>query len=209
MKTTRPPSMIIKSSMVSPNIFLAMFAAVLGIVSASGPHKYPAIPPTVHIATPIFTDVYDATLLFTPNVIQDFVPGPFGDRSFVGFLGGNLTDSKTGALVGRILPGVGGEFGLISNVNGKFYTDVSVIIQWKDDHKFAFLKGQGIGSLGNFSSSTFYARMETDSTSRQHLANRALLLSIVVLPPTASPPNSTLAFFKLSMKSNPDGTFSG
>ncbi|KAF5371545.1 hypothetical protein D9757_010379 [Collybiopsis confluens] len=195
--------------MFHSRIFLAALTTMFGIASASAPLRSPAIPPTVKIETPIFTDVYDATMLLTPNVAQDFVPGPFGDRIFIGLLQGNLTDSKTGALVGHVLPGLGGELGLISNVNGKLYTSVDVVIQWVDDHKYAFLNVQGIGSFGNITTATSYARMETNSAARQDLATRVLLISIVVLPPAASPPNSTLAYFKLSVKSNPDGTFSG
>ena len=48
-----------------------------------------------------------------------------------------MTDHTTGAFVGRMLPNYGGEFGVISNLNNKLYTDVSFIVQWADDHEYA------------------------------------------------------------------------
>lgn len=60
-------------------------------------------------------------------------------------ISGNLTNSSTGELEADILPGVGGEFGIISTSNGKFYLDVDLAFKWRDDQTFGFLKQQGIG----------------------------------------------------------------
>ncbi|KIK54846.1 hypothetical protein GYMLUDRAFT_249192 [Collybiopsis luxurians FD-317 M1] len=156
--------------------------------------------PDVKIGAPTFTQVY--------NVVAELeadktIPGPFGGRLLHGFLGGNITDATTGALVGHVLPGLGGDFGLISNVNNELYTDLSFVLQWVDDRKFAYIHIHGVGSIANnTATATSYTQMETDSSSRQHLVNSFLLMGMAI-PNPASP--KTIGFFKLFAKSNPDG----
>ncbi|KAJ3993199.1 hypothetical protein F5050DRAFT_1810732 [Lentinula boryana] len=164
------------------------------------------LPLGVTIPTPTFEPVYDATLLVVPNISQNLVAGPFGERAFIGFLGGNLTDYATGALEGQIIAGFGGEFGLVSS-NGMFYTDVALAVQWTDDQKYGFFRVQGIGELGNSTYATSYtyfwehSRLETDSTTRQNLVDDVLLISIVV-DTENSPSNETIAYFRLFMKNS-------
>ncbi|KAJ4478410.1 hypothetical protein J3R30DRAFT_3481678 [Lentinula aciculospora] len=179
----------------SPRLFKIICAAFgTSMLARQGVHA--TIPADVSIPTPTFEPVYDATLLLVPNVAQDLVAGPFGERAFIGFLGGNLTNYATGALEGQIIPGFGGEFGVVSSSNGMFYTDVALAVQWTDDDKYAFLRVHGVGELGNSTYATSYTRLETDSTTRQNLVENVLLVSIVV-DTNNSPSNETLGYFRL------------
>ncbi|KIK54848.1 hypothetical protein GYMLUDRAFT_249194 [Collybiopsis luxurians FD-317 M1] len=153
-------------------------------------------PNVTEIATPNFTQVYEvvANLEAEPDI-----PGPFGRRVSHGFLGGNVTDAKTGALVGHVVPGVGGDFGLFSNVNGKLYTDLSFVVQWLDDKKLAYIILNGIGQVANNTgTATSYARIETDSASRQNLVDNFLLMRFNIPNPSVTP---TIGYFTLFSKS--------
>ncbi|KAJ3752563.1 hypothetical protein EV360DRAFT_88624 [Lentinula raphanica] len=184
------------------------------------------LPTGVSIPTPTFEPIYDATLLLVPDVTQDLVAGPFGQRAFIGFLGGNLTDYATGTLEGTIIGGFGGEFGIVST-NGMFYTDVALAVQWTDDDKYGFFRVQGIGygllsplelnehsnprgcfsELGNDTYATSYTRLETDSTTRQNLVDDVLLISITV-DVNNSPSNETIAYFRLFAKNSTNPSIS-
>ncbi|KIK54014.1 hypothetical protein GYMLUDRAFT_249909 [Collybiopsis luxurians FD-317 M1] len=178
---------------------------VLGIALSFSQAASSPVRPNVQINTPTFTQVYDIT---ADLISESTIAGPFGGRIMHGFLGGNVTDSNTGALVGHVISGLGGDFGVVSSVNAKLYTDLSLIVQWVDDKKFAFLKLDGIGSVeNNRAAATSYARMETDSLSRQNLVNSSLLMGMAI--PTATSPNATAGYFKLFAKSNPDSVFTG
>ncbi|KIK54023.1 hypothetical protein GYMLUDRAFT_249916 [Collybiopsis luxurians FD-317 M1] len=175
--------------------------SVLGIallflqpVSSTDAHK-------VQSNAPTFTQVYEAVI---PTTFENNIPGPFGGRVLGGWLGGNWTNTATGALAGRVVTGFGGELGLVSNVDNKHYPDISLVVQWADDQKFAFLRMHGIGSVESNGTTTFtlYARMETDSSSRQNLVENFLLASIVLPPPTASSPNVSVGVLQLFAKNN-------
>ncbi|KIK53090.1 hypothetical protein GYMLUDRAFT_250675 [Collybiopsis luxurians FD-317 M1] len=153
---------------------------------------------------PTFTQVYEAVI---PTTFENNIPGPFGGRVLGQWLGGNFTNTATGALAGRVVPGLGGELGLVSNVDSKHYPDISIVIQWVDDQKFAFLRMQGIGSIESNGTTTFtlHAQMETDSPSRQNLVESFLLTTIVLPPPTKSSPNVSNGVLKLFAKSASHG----
>ncbi|KAJ3745124.1 hypothetical protein DFH05DRAFT_1492381 [Lentinula detonsa] len=184
----------------SRRLFGKICAAFGASVLAFHHGAHAILPSGVSIPTPTFEPVYDATLLLVPNVSQDLVAGLFGERAFIGFLGGNLTDYATGALEGQIIAGFGGEFGIVSS-NGMFYTDVALAVQWTDDDKYGFFRVQGIGELGNSTYATSYTRLETDSTTRQNLVDDVLLISIAVDTENASS-NETIAYFRLFMKNS-------
>jgi hypothetical protein len=57
---------------------------------------------------------------------------------------GNLTDAKTKEIVAKIVPGIGGETGLIGS-NGNFYPDARIVLQWVKDQKFAYVTVTGVG----------------------------------------------------------------
>ncbi|KIK58136.1 hypothetical protein GYMLUDRAFT_246503 [Collybiopsis luxurians FD-317 M1] len=160
---------------------------------------------------PTFTQVYDFAFLADPQ--SDIIPGPFGNRILRGWLGGNLTNTTTGELVGQIVPGIGGELGVVSDLNSKLYSDIGLAFQWADDQKFAFLRMHGIGSsTGNDTATaavTLYAEMETESPSRQNLVNSFLLATVSLEPPSSSSPNATIGSLKLFAQSSPDGVITG
>ncbi|KIK66928.1 hypothetical protein GYMLUDRAFT_239132 [Collybiopsis luxurians FD-317 M1] len=126
--------------------FFRTAAAALGVTVLSTPLVSSILPQGVNIDTPTFSPIYDGIILFAPDVTQNVIPGPSGERAFISISGGNVTNATTGALAAQIIPS-GGEFGLLSTVNGKFYPDVSLVLQWTDDSKFAFLKLNGIGQV--------------------------------------------------------------
>ncbi|KAF5366075.1 hypothetical protein D9757_010378 [Collybiopsis confluens] len=189
----------------------AFLGALLGLIvlSVHTTEASEVFPPSVQMPLPTFDYVLDTTILFDANVTEDFIPGPFGDRAYFKFDKGNITDPNTGALVANFVPGLGGEFGIRSYVNGQFYVDATVVAQWADDGKFAYFKLHGIGSLDGDPTSTFYARLETDSPNRQDLVDKFLIWENLLLPPSASPPNSIAAYFKIFAKNDPDGEFAG
>lgn len=59
--------------------------AAFGLSLLAGVHA--TFPDNINIVEPKFQAVYDATVLLSPNPTQFFVPGPFGDRAFIGILG--------------------------------------------------------------------------------------------------------------------------
>ncbi|KAE9396540.1 hypothetical protein BT96DRAFT_1039956 [Gymnopus androsaceus JB14] len=194
---------------------LSIICTAFGIsMLASHQGVHAIFPNDISIVVPTFQPVYDVTIILVPNITQYFVPGPFGGRAFIGFLGGNLTNSSTGELEAEILPGVGGEFGILSASNGKFYVDVSFALQWTDDQTFAFVKQQGIGSQlrrSNIICHTYRSlhdsRMETNSASRQGIAENVLLLSILILT-ESSTPDGTIGYGRIFTKTSPDPTIS-
>ena len=54
--------------------------------------------------------------------------------------------SSSGALIGKVVPGVGGETGIIDK-NGNVQIDVKVFFQFVDDKNFAYAAISGIGPL--------------------------------------------------------------
>jgi hypothetical protein len=56
-----------------------------------------------------------------------------------------MTD-PTGALIANVVPGVGGETGVIDK-NGNLQIDVKAIFQFVDDKKYAYAAITGIGPL--------------------------------------------------------------
>ncbi|KIK54020.1 hypothetical protein GYMLUDRAFT_921925 [Collybiopsis luxurians FD-317 M1] len=154
--------------------------------------------PKVQNDTPTFTHVYD---VFLSLKAEAGIPGPFGRRILHSFTGGNVTNATTGALVANVIPGLGGDLGLVSNVNGKLYTDLSLIVQWTDDQTLAFLKLDGMGSVvNNTALASSFTRMETNSTSRQDLANTFLLMTLDIPNALSS---ITFGNFKLFFQNNP------
>ncbi|KAF5380333.1 hypothetical protein D9757_007923 [Collybiopsis confluens] len=167
------------------------------------------IPDTVSMPTPEFETVFDCVFLFPANLQQNnFLDGPFGRRAFFPFIEGNFTDPQTGELVARLLPALGGGFGINSTVDAKFYVDAVMVMQFVDDNQFAYLKLNGIGSTAGHASS-FFLVMETASAARQDLAGKFIIFSNLFLPPTASPANQTLAYFRMFAKSSPEGSYLG
>ncbi|KAF5368233.1 hypothetical protein D9757_011222 [Collybiopsis confluens] len=167
------------------------------------PSPVKVIPDTVSLPTPEFETVFDCVFLFPANLQQNnFLDGPFGRRAFFPFIEGNFTDPKTGELVARLLPNLGGGFGINSTVDAKFYVDAVMVMQFVDDNQYAYLKLNGIGSTAGHASS-FFLVMETASAARQDLAGKFIIFSNLFLPPTASPANQTLAYFRMFAKKVP------
>ncbi|KAG8778806.1 hypothetical protein FRC12_024821 [Ceratobasidium sp. 428] len=73
------------------------------------------------------------------------IEGPLGTRVGLGLTGGNLTD-PTGSPIGHVVPGIGGETGIIDK-NGNLEIDVKVFFQFNDDHQYAYAAISGIGPL--------------------------------------------------------------
>jgi len=164
------------------------------------------LPPNIEIVQPTFQPLYDGILVLTPDVSNYFVPGPFGDRGIIRFLGGNLTNSVTGELEADILPGIGGEFGVQSASNSKFYPDATFALQWTDDKTYAYMTQQGVATVGtDLTSGTTYTRIETNSASRQRLTETVLLFSIAILS-GSSTPTETISYFRIFEKTSPDPT---
>ncbi|KAJ3843445.1 hypothetical protein F5878DRAFT_706836 [Lentinula raphanica] len=147
-------------------------------------------------AVPTFTRLYDATILLVPNANGHITGSPFGDREYIGFLGGNCTDPDSGKVVANIVGNVGGEFGIVSTENNALYTEVHLVLQFIDDGTIAYLSGEGVGTFGANTAAVTYLRMETNSTSRQDLVKTPLLLSIE-FPQNLQRPNETVALFSL------------
>lgn len=61
------------------------------------------------------------------------------------FFSGNMT-APNGTAIGKVVPGVGGETGVIDK-NGNLELDVKVFFQFVDDKKFAYVAVSGIGPL--------------------------------------------------------------
>ena len=54
--------------------------------------------------------------------------------------------APNGTLIGKVVPGVGGETGIIDK-NGNLEIDVKAFFQFVDDKKFAYAAISGIGPL--------------------------------------------------------------
>ncbi|KAF5339294.1 hypothetical protein D9757_014870 [Collybiopsis confluens] len=188
----------------------AVLSAVLAItVLTVHTEAASVIPDNVSMPTPEFETVFDCVFLFPANLQQNnFLDGPFGRRAFFPFIEGNFTDPQTGELVARLLPALGGGFGINSTVDAKFYVDAVMVMQFVDDNQFAYLKLNGIGSTAGHASS-FFLVMETASAARQDLAGKFIIFSNLFLPADASPANQTLAYFRMFAKSSPEGSFLG
>ncbi|KAJ4488127.1 hypothetical protein J3R30DRAFT_3400703 [Lentinula aciculospora] len=166
------------------------FAVVVPKVTQP-PYKRDALP-----AIPTFTRLYDATILLVPNANAHITESPFGEREYIGFIGGNCTDPTTGEVIANVVPNVGGEFGIISSENNALYTDVHLVLQFVDDGDIAYLSGEGVGTFGATTAAVTYLRMETSSASRQNLVTTPLLLSIE-FPSDLQRANETVALFSL------------
>jgi hypothetical protein len=51
-----------------------------------------------------------------------------------------------GKIIAKIVPGVGGETGVVDK-NGNFQIESHNVFQFVDDQKYAYVAGTGIGSL--------------------------------------------------------------
>ncbi|KIK56521.1 hypothetical protein GYMLUDRAFT_247771 [Collybiopsis luxurians FD-317 M1] len=171
--------------------------SVLGIALLLSQPVALTVAASVQSETPTFTQVYDMVISLEYHT---GIPGPFGRRILHAFTGGNVTDVTTGELVATVVPDIGGDLGLVSNVNGKLYTDLSLVLQWTDDQTLAFLKLDGIGSVVNGTAiATSFSRMETNSTSRQNLVENFLLITNNI--PNALSPTTT-GSLKLFVQNN-------
>ncbi|KAF9017072.1 hypothetical protein BDZ89DRAFT_1075020, partial [Hymenopellis radicata] len=130
-----------------------------------------ALVPT-QAAVPTLTKLFDGTLFIDPTART--TNGPFGTRTLIGFTGGNLTDPN-GHVLASVLPGLGGELGLLGS-NNVFYPNVRLGLQWLDDSSFAYVELHGSGEF--LVAATSYARFETDSSSRADLNGRFTILKI-------------------------------
>ncbi len=57
---------------------------------------------------------------------------------------GTLLNPSNGDVVANIIPGLGGELGLLGS-NNVFYPDVRAGLQWVDDSTFGYLEIHGSG----------------------------------------------------------------
>ncbi|KAF5339293.1 hypothetical protein D9757_014869 [Collybiopsis confluens] len=180
----------------------AVLSAVLA-VTALTVHSTEAasvIPDDVSLPIPTFEPVYDCSFRFPPNLSNAWIDGPLGRRAIFRFEEANFTDSKTGELVAKLIPEAGGGFGINSTVDAKFYVDAIMMIQFVDDHEYAYLKVNGIGGLGPKNGSSMRVQMETGSASRQALAGNFLMFENVFLPANVTPPDESIAYFRLFQK---------
>ncbi|KAJ4480603.1 hypothetical protein C8J55DRAFT_513260 [Lentinula edodes] len=171
-------------------------ALAIAMPKAIQPYKRDAMP-----AVPTFTRLYDAMILLVPDANGHITESPFGEREYIGFLGGNCTDPTTGEVVANIVPYVGGEFGIISSENSALYTEVHLVLQFVDDGDIAYLSGEGVGTFGSTTAAVTYLRMETNSASRQQLVTTPLLLSIE-FPSDLQRTDETVALFSLFTMDN-------
>ncbi|KAF5388909.1 hypothetical protein D9757_005128 [Collybiopsis confluens] len=178
------------------SLFAILSLATHGTSALAVDHHHPSTdtPPAV----PTFSRLFDAVIDLVPDANGQVTGGPFGQREFIGFLGGNCTDPHTGDVVANILPGLGGEFGIISSVTNALYTDVTLVLRFVDDGSIAYLSGQGVGKFGaqTDTAAVTYIRMETNSTTRQNLVTTPLLLSIE-FPADLQTPETSGALFSL------------
>ncbi|KAG9089720.1 hypothetical protein FS749_001110 [Ceratobasidium sp. UAMH 11750] len=129
---------------------LAATTAFFGLVSSAPLHPKLITPPK-HLCSFSFA--------LSDNHL---VGGPLGTRVGLGFLDGNMT-APDGSLIAKVVPGVGGETGVIDK-NGNLEIDVKAVFQFVDDKKFAYAAISGIGPL---SGKPYDAQhIETDSSSR-------------------------------------------
>ncbi|KAG9087203.1 hypothetical protein FS749_003079 [Ceratobasidium sp. UAMH 11750] len=103
--------------------------------------------------------LYSLSLTFTDNYS---VAGPLGTRVGLGITGGNMT-APNGSLIGKVVPGVGGETGVIDK-NGNLEIDAKAVCQFLDDNKYAYMAISGIGLLNGRLYNAHH--FETDSSSR-------------------------------------------
>ncbi|KAF8598874.1 hypothetical protein BDV93DRAFT_560899 [Ceratobasidium sp. AG-I] len=108
---------------------------------------------------PSYKHIYSFSLELTENHL---VNGPLGTRVGLGLTGGNMT-APNGTVIGKVVPGVGGETGIIDK-NGNLELDVKVFFQFVDDKKFAYVAVSGIGPLSGHPLDAHH--VETDSPSR-------------------------------------------
>ncbi|KAG8709880.1 hypothetical protein FRC12_009406 [Ceratobasidium sp. 428] len=123
-----------------------------------GSNLVTSVPLNPKIITPP-KHLYSFSLAFTNTRAID---GPLGTRVGLGLTGGNLTD-PTGSLIGRVVPGIGGETGIIDK-NGNLEIDVKVFFQFNDDHQYAYAAISGIGPLSGKPYDAHH--IETNSSSR-------------------------------------------
>jgi len=114
-------------------------------------------------------------LVFTSNVEVDasdfrLITSGAGSRTNVSFKGGHWKHPD-GTIFANVVPGVGGEFGII-DPKGIFRPDIKYTVQF-DDGKFGHITatGHGIIKVGN----TLSVRVETDSEKYSYLAGKTLL----------------------------------
>ncbi|KAG9104861.1 hypothetical protein FRC07_009692 [Ceratobasidium sp. 392] len=131
---------------------LAATSALLGSnLASSAPLNPKLITPPKHL--------YSFSLAFTDNHAID---GPLGTRVGLGLTGGNVTN-PSGTLIGRVVPGVGGETGIIDK-NGNLEIDVKAFFEFFDDKSHAYVAISGIGPLSGKPYDAHH--LETNSTSR-------------------------------------------
>ncbi|KAI1783749.1 hypothetical protein LXA43DRAFT_1067373 [Ganoderma leucocontextum] len=127
--------------------FLSSLAAILAASTAAVSAQTP-------LPTPKFEALFAGVLTIASSLNTT---GPFGTRIHVAISGGNLTDAKTGKLVGTILPFA--DDGIVSD-SGIFFPDAVLPLTWVDGH-LASIRVPGIGSLNVGTMN--YAHVETDS----------------------------------------------
>ncbi|KAG9077344.1 hypothetical protein FRC06_008970 [Ceratobasidium sp. 370] len=86
-----------------------------------------------------------------------------------------------GSLIGKVVPGVGGETGIIDK-NGNLEIDVKAIFQFLDDQKFAYAAISGIGPLSGKPYDAHH--VETDSPSRLAWNSYFVVANVSLVNPT-------------------------
>ncbi|TCD65890.1 hypothetical protein EIP91_002050 [Steccherinum ochraceum] len=114
--------------------------------------------------------------------------GSFGTRSNKPLLGGDVKDAA-GKTVGQIVPNTSASYGVV-DAYGTYHPSVSMTIQWRSDHSFAYLNLNGVGVLGK--PTTVYIHLEADAGSSYSWLNSRFLIGKV----SHSPDGST-AFFDI------------
>ncbi|QRV93139.1 hypothetical protein RhiJN_21157 [Ceratobasidium sp. AG-Ba] len=131
---------------------LAASAALLGSGVVQGLTVNPkTITPPKHL--------YSFSLKFTDNYAFS---GPLGNRVGLGLTGGDMT-APNGTLIGKFIPGIGGETGIL-DTNGNLQIDVRGYVKFTDELAYAFLHITGVGPLAGKPYDAHH--IETNSTTR-------------------------------------------
>ncbi|KAF8917193.1 hypothetical protein CPB85DRAFT_1250330 [Mucidula mucida] len=131
---------------------------------------------SAQLKEPTFTKLYDVQLL--ADVTRGRIIGPFGERSIVAWQGGNFTEPGTSNLVAQVIPGLGGEFGLLGS-NAAFYADGRAAVQYVGEDKFAYIEihGVDVNSLGTETHNLVHFEVDPDSP-HVDLVSKFLFLSL-------------------------------
>ncbi|KAF9258078.1 hypothetical protein L218DRAFT_1005448 [Marasmius fiardii PR-910] len=139
---------------------------------------------------PTFTKIYDGYLVLDESRGQ--IAGHTGKRFLVEFVGGNITDPKTGELAAT-WEDIGGQFGLTFE-NQFIHSDVHFVLKWADDNTYAHWQLFGCGTIadGLFT----YARLDTSSPSRQDWQDNFFMFHI---NPAGDDPAKPVAFYQMDI----------